>query len=143
MNNIIVGLIVLGVIGVGVFFLTQNKGENQNAGQVQSTVTPIETVTEVKTGVPSRIIEVKGSEYSFSPKAIDLAAGETIAIKFTNTGNLPHDFNVDGLAIKTKVLKAGESETINITADKTGSYTFYCSVGNHKQLGMEGKVEVK
>jgi len=44
---------------------------------------------------------------------------------------------------RTKQIKAGETETIEFIADKVGSFEYYCSVGQHRQMGMVGTLVVE
>lgn len=151
MKNLSIGLFVLAVLSIGVYFLTQNKQSlftnrtviDSALRGVVPTAVPKDTIVSTDSAVVAGEIEVKGNEYSFSPKSIDLKAVETVNIKFTNAGNLPHNLVVSGLNAQTQVLNPGGEETIKVTAPKAGTYAFYCSVGNHRQLGMEGKLEVK
>lgn len=54
-----------------------------------------------------------------------------------------HDFVIDELNVKTKIVKDGESETVEFTPDQTGTFEFYCSVGQHRQMGMKGTLIVE
>ena len=40
-------------------------------------------------------------------------------------------------------LHIGEEQTITFVADKTGGFEFYCSVGNHRAMGMVGTLIVR
>lgn len=88
-------------------------------------------------------ITVSGSEFSFTPSTIRLKKGENVKLTFVNNGQVPHDFVVDELGLKTKTLQPGQSEIINFKASQTGNFSFYCSVGGHRQAGMEGKIEIQ
>ena len=89
-----------------------------------------------------REIVVEGDEFSFSPASITVAEGEKVRLTFNNIGKTPHNFIVDELGISTETIQGGSSDTIEFTAVKSGTFSFYCSVGNHRSLGMEGKLEV-
>jgi plastocyanin len=108
---------------------------------------PVASPTSDSTGSGSmqdiQEIVVSGDEYSFAPSAISLKAGEEVKVVFKNTGRLPHNLVIDELKASTKTIGGGQEDTITLKADKSGTYTFYCSVGNHKQLGMEGTLQVK
>jgi len=54
-----------------------------------------------------------------------------------------HDFVVDEFGAKTDTLQTGQSDTITFVADKTGTFEYYCSVGNHRAMGMKGNLIVK
>ena len=66
--------------------------------------------------------------------------GQTIKVKLTNNGKVPHDFVIDELDINSGLIAPGDSEIISITSGQlANTYYFYCSVGNHRGLGMFGK----
>ena len=50
---------------------------------------------------------------------------------------------VDGYNVSTKTLSEGGSDTIQFVSDKTGSFEYYCSVANHRDLGMKGVLVVQ
>lgn len=84
---------------------------------------------------------VAGSNFKFSPSALSVKKGDTVKITFTNSGGT-HNFNIDAFHVATKMLKTGESETVQFVADKTGSFEYYCSVGSHRAMGMKGTLTV-
>lgn len=88
-------------------------------------------------------IKVTGSEFNFNPSSLTIKKGENIQLTFTNSGAIPHDFALDELGVKTKVLPAGQSETISFTASQSGTFSFYCSVAGHRSAGMEGQLTVQ
>ena len=88
-------------------------------------------------------IDIEGSEYSFSPASIRVRAGEKVSLTFKNTGSLSHDFVVDELGISTRILSPGQAETIEFVAETDDEVAFYCSIGGHRSLGLEGLLEVK
>jgi hypothetical protein len=48
----------------------------------------------------------------------------------------------DGADVAGKVVNQGGTSTATATL-KAGTYTFFCTVDNHRQAGMEGKLTVK
>jgi plastocyanin len=99
-------------------------GSSSAAGQAQTL-----TVTEV--GFDIRL------------ESSDLPAGDyTITVK--NDGDATHDLVVeqDGKDIaKSDTLGPGDSGTFTVTLEP-GQYVFYCSIGNHRAMGMETDVTV-
>lgn len=89
-----------------------------------------------------REIAVTARSFSFSPATITVKKGETVRLTLKNTGGL-HDLRIDEFKAATKQLQAGEEETIEFIADKTGTFEYYCSVGNHRAMGMVGKLIVE
>jgi plastocyanin len=76
------------------------------------------------------------SEDSFSP-------GE-YTIEVVNEGNATHDLVVeqDGADVAaTENIAPGASATLTVTLEP-GEYVFYCSIGNHRAMGMEIPVTV-
>ena len=97
-----------------------------------------------ETNIPvSQEIIVEGTEFKFSPDKIELEKGKRAKITFQNKGEQPHNLLIPELNIATRTIGPGEEDTVVVEAKETGSYTFYCGVANHKDLGMEGGVEVK
>jgi nitrite reductase (NO-forming) len=85
---------------------------------------------------------VTGSSFAFAPGTMTVKKGETVRIVFTNSGGM-HDWVLDEFAgARTKILKAGETETIEFVADKVGTFEYYCSVGQHRAAGMKGAFTV-
>ena len=85
---------------------------------------------------------IEGSEFKFSPSTISVSKGDKVKITFKNTGTVVHNLVIDGLGVSTKTIPNGQTDTVEFTADKTGTFEFYCSVDAHRQKGMEGKATV-
>jgi len=82
-------------------------------------------------------------DFSISLDQDDLAAG-TYAIEVVNDGGATHDLVVekDGDDIaKSETIGPGKSTTLAVTLEP-GEYVFYCSIGNHREMGMEITVSV-
>lgn len=145
-------LIIVVVLVIGFWFL-KGRSQVQNltktlpiptAKTVQEPVTPPltqDTTTETQAEV--REVRVDGDEFSFSPASISVAAGERIRLTFNNIGTFPHNFMIDELSVATETIPPGSSDTVEFTADQSGTFTFYCSVGNHRAQGMEGSLEIE
>ncbi|MEX5720656.1 cupredoxin domain-containing protein [Geodermatophilus maliterrae] len=76
------------------------------------------------------------SEDSFSPGSY--------TIEVVNEGNATHDLVVerDGADVTaTENIAPGQSATLTVTLE-AGEYVFYCSIGNHRAMGMEIPVTV-
>lgn len=85
---------------------------------------------------------VVGSPFTFDVKEIRVKKGDTVNLTFTNAMG-SHDWRLDEFNAKTNILAAGQSQTIQFIADKTGTFEYYCSVSNHRQMGMVGKLIVE
>lgn len=96
-------------------------------------------VTEAAPVAP-RAVTVNASDFSFDPKSITAKAGEEMTITFGSvTGH--HVFTIDELSI-SKEMSPGGSVTF-IAPTTPGRYTYYCSVGPHRTLGMTGTLIVE
>lgn len=126
---------------LGAFFILR-KPQNNQQNKVSSTPTPPTSGQETS---PAGIKEVQviGSEYSYSPSSIRLDKGTAVKLTFRNTGRLPHNLVIDELGVATQTIQSGASDTVEFTASQSGTFSFYCSIGNHRSLGMEGSLEVK
>ncbi len=104
-----------------------------------------ETAVDAPAAAPSaaaREITVTGNNFAFSVKSLSLKKGQKVRLTFVNTEGM-HDFKLDEFAVATKKLKTGESETVEFTPDKTGTFEAYCSVGAHRAMGMVTAVTVE
>ena len=88
-------------------------------------------------------LTVTGVDFDFELDSTELAAGE-YEIEFVNDGGASHDVRVelDGEDVAmSEVIPPGETSTFSVTLEP-GEYVFYCSVGNHRGMGMEVPVTV-
>ena len=96
---------------------------------------------------PTGEFTIEGSEFSFSPAKIAVSQGDEVKITFNNVGEVVHDFVIDEFGVKTLILEPGGTATLEFTADKVGTFFFYCSVetptGTHRAAGMEGEITVR
>lgn len=132
-NNIVVGVVVLLLLIGGYYVMMQKK-----------TSTPVTRtqIQEKKPFVADKTFEIKGLNYAFDVKEIRVKLNDKVKINFTNTEGM-HNFIIDELGIKTDVIKAGETESAEFVADKTGTFQYYCSVGQHRANGMWGNLIVE
>ena len=85
---------------------------------------------------------VEGSNFKFVPATLKVKVGNTVRVTFKNTGGT-HDFKIDEFKVATKQIAGGKSEVVEFVADKAGTYEYYCSVGQHRKMGMVGKLVVE
>ena len=85
---------------------------------------------------------VTGLNYSFDLKEIKVKEGDTVKVTFKNTEGF-HDFRVDEFNAASKQIPAGSEDVITFVANKKGTFEYYCSVGQHRKMGMVGKLIVE
>lgn len=159
-RNVIIGIVVVLLLVGGGFFLMSSGNKSQTpAPQTAVTSTPElsptseptsgETMQQETTqsGEAMKKGEVKeftvtGSSFKFDPPTLTVKKGDTVKITFKDSGGM-HDFVIDELNVKTKQIQSGAQETVEFTADKSGTFEYYCSVGNHRAQGMKGTLTVQ
>jgi len=161
MNNrlIVIVAVVLVIIAGSAYFLTKNSGTTMPAAtptptqtmmNMDMTETPSASSSDTMQTTPGAMgeegdvkeITVTGANFKFNPATITVKKGEKVRLTFKSEGGL-HDFVIDELNVQTKMIDTGLSDTVEFVADEAGTYEYYCSVGNHKQMGMVGKLIVQ
>ena len=159
MNKTIgIAILVVAIVGVGIWFATSRpapatdtsvSGAATNLTEL-SAVAPSGAGTMTQESQQSDVsptvgmtkdITVTGQKFSFSPSAITVKKGTVIRLTFKNIDGF-HDFKIDEFAVATSQINGGEKATVAFTADKAGSFEYYCSVGNHRTMGMKGTLTV-
>lgn len=105
--------------------------------------TPTPTPTPTPPPLPSRTA-VDLAEWRVTPAYRELAVGE-IEFNAANLGEDDHDFSVrdaDGATLKAVPLAPGESAGVRLTL-AAGTFTLYCSLPGHEELGMRARVTVR
>ena len=86
---------------------------------------------------PARV-QVVAREYSFSLSRLQVHAG-TAVIELANFGQDPHDLRVQRIGARhvagLGVVTPGKRGELTVKL-APGRYSFWCSVANHRQLGM-------
>jgi uncharacterized cupredoxin-like copper-binding protein len=91
----------------------------------------------------AQTVQVKASEYSFSLPSTTLRPG-SYTFTMANDGHATHAMEIDGPGVadqKSSTVGPGGTSTLTVTL-QPGSYTLYCPVGNHRQLGMQTTLTV-
>lgn len=86
-------------------------------------------------------IDVSAFEFGFTASSETVPAGE-ITFTLLNTGGMEHDLVLEGVdGAATDILGPTEAGSFTVTLEP-GTYTLYCSVGTHRDLGMELEITV-
>ena len=145
MSKKIIIVIVLVLVIVGVIVLTSQKTEEENTALPQNAESPTESIEE--SAEPTEESQIKeftitGTNYQFSLNEIRVNQGDTVRITFISGGSL-HDWTIDEFNVATSRLQEGQQETIEFVANQVGQFEYFCSVGNHRALGMKGTLIVE
>jgi nitrosocyanin len=146
-RNLVVTVVVVLLLVVAGWFLMRPKVQSTTNPVVQ-TETPQSTTSSAESTAGAMMAEAKevkvvATDFAFSPKTISVKQGEKVKITLTNSGKYPHNLKIDELGMMTKIIKSGETDTVELTASKSGTFSMYCSVGDHRQRGMEGTVSIQ
>ncbi len=155
--GVVIALLVLAGIGGGLWVTSRSKVAStpattspripERVGSNQPVSSPVMSDTPTKTAEPAagtvKDLTVVGTSYKFTPATLTVNKGDTVRITFKSQGGLTHDLVIDEFGVATSQLGDEEEEEVEFVADKAGTFTYYCSVGNHRQMGMVGKLVVQ
>lgn len=140
---VLVLVLILGTVGF------KNKkseapAEVRNEAQeshvdIPPSMPPVQDKDEANANVKE--FTISGQNFSFTPNAITVKKGDRVKITFKNTSGF-HDFRIDEFGVATQQAKSPDTEVLEFTADKAGSFEYYCSVGSHRSMGMFGTLTV-
>jgi uncharacterized cupredoxin-like copper-binding protein len=99
------------------------------------------TATSIAPHADAREVAVEAGDLWFAPDQIEVAAGEEVNLRVTNTGDAFHDLTVPAAGVMLDV-EAGDEVVGGIRLDEPGTYDFYCSVPGHADAGMTGTIIV-
>ena len=93
------------------------------------------------------------ANFSFSPKPIQLAAGQPVTLTFVNRSGSGHDFTAKAFFASSRILAGsapggkiefGGGETKSITlVPSAGTYEVHCSHFLHSSFGMTDQIVVR
>jgi uncharacterized cupredoxin-like copper-binding protein len=102
---------------------------------------PTRTVTTDAGGT----LTVTAREYSFDPNRVEVSGAGALKIVLRNDGDLAHNIHLerDGEDVGgTPSFAPGGSRSVRLDL-QPGTYELLCTVGDHAELGMKGKLTVK
>lgn len=85
-------------------------------------------------------VAVSLADFKIEPGGLTVASGGVLAVK--NIGAVPHNLEVEGADLVTKDLNAGESDDLSLSGLAPGSYTVFCAIPGHREMGMETTLQI-
>ena len=141
------------VLGLGLAGLTacgsggdaSNAASSTTTGSAASSTAESSASASSASGGSAEVHALKATEKDFSISLDEdhLTAG-TYTITVVNDGNATHDLAVEEagtMKATTDGISPGESATLTVDL-APGEHVFYCSIGNHRAMGMELTVQV-
>jgi len=93
---------------------------------------------------PTRV-QVSAKEFSYTLSRVQVHAGQA-TIELANFGQDPHDLRVQRVGARhiagLPVVAPGGHADLTLML-RPGRYLFWCSLANHRQLGMRGTLVVR
>lgn len=89
-----------------------------------------------------KMFMVHGKNFNYDVTEIRVKKGDVVTIHFMSTGGF-HDIVIDEFNARSAKINTGGSTSLTFTADKLGTFEYYCSVGSHRANGMVGKLIVE
>ncbi len=96
--------------------------------------------SKTSAALPVAGVQVSLREFAITPEMISAPVGGTLVV--SNTGAVEHNLTIKGTSLKTKQLKAGEADTIDLESLKAGTYEVFCGVAGHESAGMKAMLHV-
>lgn len=131
---VIIALVAAG----GYYFMSINK-TNPESPPKQAAKNPVENVSTAPNVIT---INIEAGSFYFKPNKITVKKGDTVKIVFKAV-DMQHNFYLDEFNFKGPTVKSGDTNTFQFVADKTGSFEFYCAVGQHRKNGQVGTLIVE
>jgi len=134
---------VLVALGVGLAFA--GCGDDDNASESASPpLPPAQASTPSTAAQKLELTADAGGALKYDKTSLSADAGP-VEIVMTNPSQTPHNVVVEGNGIeeqKGPVVEKGGRSTVSADLE-AGTYEFYCSVGQHREAGMEGTLTVR
>lgn len=144
-------VILIVVVIIAIVAIT-NSRKDTDEGEEIKTMTPVTSVSKdtvlpvvvpntVTSSNKAPVFTVLGGNFYFKPNSIKVKEGDKVTINFKNDGGM-HNFVIDEFNVKSKTTQTG-TEQITFIASKKGTFEYYCSIGEHRQMGMKGNLIVE
>lgn len=130
-----ISILILLILLIGFIYFRASNPKTGDAPQNQIT-------QSLGTSTPAKVFNITTVNFLFTPNEIRVMKGDRVKIVLTNTEGT-HDLFIDEFNVRSPRISGNESIAIEFVADKAGTFEFYCSVGNHRQMGMRGNLTVE
>ncbi|KKS28559.1 MAG: Nitrite reductase [Parcubacteria group bacterium GW2011_GWA2_43_11] len=154
MNKTLSVIVIIILIAGGFWFFmraddTQTPSTKQTPSTAQTTPVTKQPSTSSATQTPSSqtqtnnrvVFNIKGTKFAYDKKELTVTEGDMVTINFESADGF-HDWVIDEFNAATKQVDVGVPTSVTFVADKVGVFEYYCSVGNHRAMGMVGKLTV-
>jgi len=149
-QNLVIAIVVIAIVLVaGALYLQggvnmppyTTSTTTTTATETQTQATSTATTSVTSTG-QLREFTIHESSFAFDVTTITVNKGDTVKITAIS-GDIGHNICVEGYNVCTQTVSSGQSSTITFTADKSGTFAYYCSIDGHRTQGMQGTFTVQ
>jgi uncharacterized cupredoxin-like copper-binding protein len=96
-------------------------------------------------GGAGQTVDMTAADFKLDPSDPTVKSGN-VTFNLKNQGQEPHSLEIEDVNGQDQEIEGdvapGQSGTLTVNLPP-GKYEFYCPVGNHKEMGMEGDITVK
>lgn len=150
MDNKILWVIIVLILIFGTFWIFSRTDTAQTPLTTQTTPTTTQTLPPATTQTPLTetqmtnevVFDIKGENLAFDETELTVTEGDTVTINFESTEGF-HDWVIDEFEAATEQVDVGVPTSVTFVADQVGEFEYYCSVGNHRAMGMVGTLVVE
>ncbi|MBI3120283.1 MAG: cupredoxin domain-containing protein [Candidatus Kerfeldbacteria bacterium] len=151
----IIALSVIAVIIVAIIVVLALKNDNPEDSEPKNTNSTTLNNTSLQTNTnankntnvsasttATKTFTMNGANFEFSDTELRVEKDDRVKITFTSTQGI-HDWSLPAFSATTETVSAGGTTSVEFTADRKGTFEFFCSVGDHRALGMTGTLIVE
>ena len=137
-----VATLLVAVAAVGALVACGDDDERDGAGATTGT-TPTEGQAQAPAGEPVATVDVTETDFALDPQNPRIERAGIIEFRISNEGETVHALEVEAPQgeFETEEIPPGEQATLEADLPE-GEFVWYCPVGNHREMGMEGTVVV-
>ncbi|HLD97759.1 MAG TPA: multicopper oxidase domain-containing protein [Candidatus Nanoarchaeia archaeon] len=146
-TSVVIGIVI--VIGLGLFLINSYNNSNNTIGTGSAINADNDNNSDNSDSESgSKTFVITGRNFKFylegdeteNPE-LRVKQGDRVRIEFSSEEGL-HDLVIDEFNAATARAGPGTFTYVEFVADKQGNFEYYCSVGNHRSMGMFGKFRV-
>lgn len=141
------------VAGVAILVFLVAMGLRSQRGEMDDKLFSVESESEVVAEISENLeideeegqvveFDIRASNFEYDLGEMRVKMGDRVKINLISEQG-GHDLVIDELGVKSEILMDNDSEVIEFVANEKGTFEYYCSVGQHRQMGMVGNLIVE
>lgn len=141
------------VAGVAILVFLVAMGLRSQRGEMDDKLFSVESESEVVAEISENLeideeegqvveFDIRASNFKYDLGEMRVKMGDRVKINLISEQG-GHDLVIDELGVKSEILMDNDSEVIEFVANEKGTFEYYCSVGQHRQMGMVGNLIVE